>query len=183
MTTTASLIEGLEQRCAEYGKNAQTLREQLATVEDLERACRILLADIKRNAKPADGPRGLHAHIRPSQLAHCKSQTEAWIEIARRSGGFARPSDAAQLFLEAGLSQGKRRSVVSTGTNYMIDSDDWQRTEAGTFRYLAYDPQNDDGPGEDQWLEEHSMNANGVALPLISPDGAELAVGRVQTTA
>ena len=184
MTTTNDLIDGLAQRYEEYHAKSILLRQELAEAEKMEQACILLLADIKRTAKPADGIRGLHAHIRPSQIAHCETQIEAWIEIARRSGGFARPVDGAQILLDAGLSKGKRRSLVSSGAKYMIDSDDWERTDAGTYQYVGFaasEGSDHDGQGDEQWPAELYPSGDGDASPhTYRANGAtEVAVGRI----
>ena len=168
MTTTNDLIDGLAQRYEEYHAKSTLLRKELAEAEKMEEACRLLLADIKRTSKPADGSRGLHAHIRPSHIARCETQIEAWIEISSRSGGLVRPVDGAQLLLDAGLSTGKRRSLVSSGAKYMIDSDDWERTVPGTYRYLGFaaseEPDHDRQEGE-QWPEQSYPTDDGDVSP------------------
>ena len=185
MTTNIHIVDGLTQRCDEYSAKAVLLRKELNEIEDLERACRLLLADIKRNAKSGDGGQGLHAHVRPSHLAHCTTQMQAWVEIACRSGGFARPSDGAQLIVDAGLSTSKRRSVVSSGAKCMIDSDEWERTSAGTYRYLGHVGDEDPGPDgskeEQQWPAESYPTGDGDASPRTCPanEATVVALGRI----
>ena len=166
MSTNTILIDGLTEQHDLYRERVAQLRQELDTAEELERSCRLLLTDLKRNARPGEGGQGLHAHIRPEHLSHCSNQIEAWIEIARLSGGFARPTDGAQAIIDAGLSNAKRRSVISSGAKIMIDSEDWERTDAGTYRYLKYveDGSPDtDGAVEDDasWPAELYPSANG----------------------
>lgn len=168
MNTNIMLIDGLTQLHDQYRERVARLRQELDAAEELEGACRLLLTNIKRNVQPGDGGQGLHAHIRPEHLAHCTNQNEAWIEIARLSGGFARPTDGAQAIIDAGLSNTKRRSVISSGAKIMIDSEDWERTDPGTYRYLKYVQDNSpgqDGAVEDEaWPAELYPSANGDVL-------------------
>ena len=183
MTNSTTLIDGLTQQHDLYRERADQLRRELEAAEELERSCRLLLADLKRKAKAGDGGQGLHAHIRPEHLAHCTNQNDAWVEIARLSGGFARPVDGAQAILDAGLSKAKRRSIVSSGAKIMIDSEDWERTDAGTYRYLKYvkeeSPRPDSATEDDAWPAELYPNANGdISSPSCrenqeTPDVAE----------
>ena len=183
MTTYTTLIDGLTRQHDLYRERADQLRRELDAAEELERSCLLLLANLKRNASQGDGGQGLHTHIRPEHLAHCANQIDAWIEIARRSGGFARPVDGAQVILDAGLSKAKRRSVVSSGAKIMIDSEDWERTDAGTYRYLKYVEGNSPGPDpameNDSWPAELYPTANGdVSHPTYrgnqeTPDAVE----------
>ena len=114
-TTISDLEEALADVCA----REELLERELEDARSAKEAFRYVLAVLNRTRNPTAKPIGIHGHIRPSQIRHYKNQIEAWEEIARLSDGIARPSDGAQLLIDAGLSKGKRRSVVSTASNHM----------------------------------------------------------------
>ena len=76
--------------------------------------------------------------IRPSDIAHCKTQRAALYEIARLNEGIVRATEAGDLIIAAGLTDAKRASVIATTHRFMSHSNDWEWTEPGTFRLKTF---------------------------------------------
>ena len=138
--TTLEELEGIYER---HSKRAEKLKEELGKEAAILDACRVMISTIEeengpnRTSVPNTG--GLHSHIRSSQIGHCKNQIEGWETIANLSGGLVRPSEGAQLLIDAKLSNAQRRSLVSTATNFMINSAEWDRVKSGTYKWLKFD--------------------------------------------
>lgn len=86
------------------------------------------------------------AKVTAADIAHCQTQRAALREIANLNDGIVRATSAGDLILAAGLSKGTRASIMTTIHRYMIQSDDWEWTEPGTFRLKTFDPQGPDHP-------------------------------------
>jgi hypothetical protein len=161
----------------------ELLIQELADARTDKEAFHRVIAALNQKGNPAARAPGMHDHIRLSQIRDCKNQIEGWEQLARLSGGFARPSDGAQLLIDAGLSKGKRRSVVSTASNHMSNSDDWERTDAGTYRWVLYGASDHDPAGQegDEWPAELYPTGDGDASPhTYRANGeTEVAVGRI----
>ena len=87
---------------------------------------------------------GRHSHIGPDDIAHCPTQHAALQEIARLSGGLANATSAADVLLGAGMTQAKKRSLVSTLGNFLSDEDVWEWVEPGVYRLRNFDPPSDE---------------------------------------
>ena len=87
-----------------------------------------------------------HNHLGPQDITHCTSQHEALKEIARLSGGLVNPTEAASIVLDAGLSRGKKSSVVSTLSGYLSKDDTWEWVDAGVYRLRETAPVDEGGP-------------------------------------
>ena len=179
VTTIEELEAGFAAACA----REELLMQELADARTEKEAFQCVIAALIREGNPMAKTAGIHDHIRLSQIKDCNNQIEGWERIARLSNGFARPSDGAQLMIDAGLSKGKRRSVVSTASNHMSNSDDWERTEAGTYRWLLYgaSDHNPDGQEGDEWPAELYPTGDGDASLRTYPanEATEVAVGRI----
>ncbi len=79
--------------------------------------------------------------VAAADIAHCKTQRAALYEIAKLNDGTVRATSAGDLIIAAGLSDGKRASVIATTHRFMSLSDEWEWTEPGTFRLKAFTPQ------------------------------------------
>ena len=64
----------------------------------------------------------MHAVIGPSQIIHCKTQREAWVQIARLSGGCAKPSEGAALMIDVELGKTTRREVASSTSIWITNN-------------------------------------------------------------
>ena len=179
VTTMEELQAGFADACA----REELLIQELADARTDKEAFHRVIAALNQKGNPAARAPGMHDHIRLSQIRDCKNQIEGWEQLARLSGGFARPSDGAQLLIDAGLSKGKRRSVVSTASNHMSNSDDWERTDAGTYRWVLYGASDHDPAGQegDEWPAELYPTGDGDASPhTYRANGeTEVAVGRI----
>lgn len=166
-------------------RKVQVLEQELVRVKNEMAACELLLSNHKTNGNAKGSETLAHAHIRPNTLVRCTSHMDAFREIARRSGGVVRMSEAGRLVKEAGLTKGKASSITSSMYTRLNASDEWEYVEPGTFRLLAYvndDPEPNGQEGE-EWQGELSTTVNGDVSPRISPDDGALVVGRVQITA
>lgn len=79
--------------------------------------------------------------IAAADIAHCKTQRAALYEIAKLNDGTVRATGAGDLIIAAGLSDGKRASIIATAHRFMSQSDEWEWTEPGTFRLKTFAPQ------------------------------------------
>ena len=123
-----------------------------------------MLNDRRGRARPersSRGGSGLHVGIRPSQLSHCKTQREAWVEIARLSGGLVKLSEGAQLLIDAGLSQKSKRETASNGSSWMSNSDMWERVGRGLYRLVGFaaDGAPEEENAENAGLLDHNSEA------------------------
>ena len=169
MSTSDPITEELRKRWADCDKQARLLEAELEEITKTMDAYQRVMADRSRNHVGTSGSTGLHAHIRPSQVAHCKTQRAAWEEIARLSGGFAKPSEGVQLIVDLGLTKSNRRGAISSASNMMSNSDDWERSEVGIYRLLKNGDQEVDDvviEGDNRWPEESCPTDSGdVSLP------------------
>ena len=176
MTTTNIVTDRLRQQWNEYRKTAERLETELDAVKTKMDAYQHVLADLNRKPQPASGGTGLHATIMPSQLVHCPTQREGWVEIARLSGGFVKPTEGAQLLVDIGLSKKNRRQVASNGASWMSNSDRWERSDKGLYRLLEHDAggsPNDENKGDDERHEEsHQTDSGGASRPSYQDDMA-----------
>ena len=179
VTTIKELEAGFADACA----REELLIQELADARTAKEAFQYVIAVLVQEGNLAAKTAGIHGHIRLSQINDCKNQIEGWERIAQLSNGFARPSDGAQLLIEAGLSKGRRRSVVSTASNHMSNSDDWERTEAGTYRWLLYgaSDHNPDVQDGEPWLAESYVTGDGDESPRTCPanEATVVALGRI----
>ena len=78
------------------------------------------------------------AGVSPQDIAHCKTQREALVELARLNNGVVRVKDAANILRESGHAKGKATSARSTVHNLVSkDTDAWKWVEPGTFEYIG----------------------------------------------
>ena len=134
-TTIDDLKNEYEKICHEESKLEQELLQLRAEKDGV----RLAIDRLTRRSSSVSQVTGVHAHIKPSQIAHCKTHLAAWSEIARLSDGLAKLSDGAQLLIDAGLSKGKRRSVISSIITQMEGNDDWEKVGPSTYRWLPYE--------------------------------------------
>ena len=77
-----------------------------------------------------------HAHIKPEDLTGCKTQRAALEQIALISDGMVKVVEASQLILDAGLSKGRKASVIATSHRTMTeDEKTWTWVAPGLFSY------------------------------------------------
>ena len=177
--TTNILTDQLRERWQHLCKTAELLEQELEEVRRQADAYATVLADLNQQPRTATGGAGLHATIRPSQIAHCKTQRDAWVEIARLSGGFVKPSEGAQLLIDAGLTNKKRTDVGRNGSSWMAEDDRWEKADKGLYRRLEYAPDRspDDDDGGDEWHDESLPTGDGDASlhtcqeRWVTPDG------------
>ena len=173
-------LQDLRKIWEEANRKTQMLEEELAQSRAEQAACELIISlhTVKDNAV---GQANLHhAHILPSLLMNCATHEEAFREIAQRSYGTVRVSEASRLVHAAGLSKGKASSIVSSMSTRLANSDDWEYVDPGTFRLLAYESMdisspepNDDDIRDEQWPEESLPTGDDVASPYTSPVNGE----------
>ena len=153
------VAEMLRANREEYIRAIQVAKVELADVtKRLEllqaklKACELLLPDVEGKTGTPAGAKGIHAHIRPSDLLGVKTQREAWRKIAGLSGGVVRPTDAAQVLIDAKVTDKKYNILRSNALSWMFSSDEWERKEEGVYRWLEYEKPAD-GEGE-LWIED-----------------------------
>ena len=178
MSTSNPIIEALRERWDDCRKKAQLLKTELDELTTTMDAYQLVIADFDQNHVGASGGKGSHAHISPSQLADCKTQRQAWEQIARLSGGYARPSEGGQLIVDVELTKMNRRGAIASATNMMSNSDDWDRVGVGLYSLLSYmDSTVPDAAGEggDQLPDYLSpIDGDDVAFALRPDDLTEL---------
>lgn len=134
----ATTAEDLRRICEECDRAESQLEKELADVRAERAAAQLLLA---RHPAAHDDTRPgtlAHAHVRSSALARCSTQMEAFKEIARRSGGIVRLTEASKLVHDAGLSQGKVSSIVSSMPRKFLERGEWEWVDPGIYRLMEY---------------------------------------------
>lgn len=130
--------EELRRIWEQIDRTESRLEKELVEVREKKAACEIMLEAYAAVDKLGVETELRHAHIRPSRIAQCRTQVEAFEEIARLSRGIVRVTEASRLVHSAGLSQGKARSIASGIRHKLLESDDWELVEPGTFRLLSF---------------------------------------------
>ena len=163
MTTTDLLDDELREIRDEYRRKVELLETELVDAKKTMEAYGRVMNDRRSRPRPERGSKGgsgLHAGIRTSQLSHCKTQREAWVEIARLSGGLAKPSEGAQLLIDVGLAKKPKRETASNGSSWMSNSDRWERVGKGVYRLLEFvadGSPDEEGPGDRELVEDNSQ--------------------------
>ena len=127
----------------------EVVRKKLQTTRDFKDVFEAWC--VEKSPGPTTG--GRHGHIEPQDIAYCSTQHEALKYIARLSGGLVNPTEAASLVLAAGLSSGKRSSVVSTLSGYLSKGDAWEWMDAGVYRLRDFTPMEEDESDQTESLE------------------------------
>ena len=186
---------------AERRARAQELRQELQELEAVIEIYEKVLDDAalhRTSRRLADEEGALHLGVSASDLEGCATHGAAWIEIAKRSGGYVCPREAAYLFVEAGLSGGNRKTVISNSSKRLSPKNGWERVAPGLFRWLGYegpvglqvaeivesfvgslDAENQE---ESEWGDECSPISNGDKLGRIFPERKEIPDGLETTT-
>ena len=138
----ATTAEDLRRICEECERAETQLEKELADVRAERAAAQLLLARHPAADYEARPGTLAHAHVRLSALARCPTQMDAFKEIARRSGGIVRLTEASRLVHDAGLSQGKVSSIVSSMPRKFLERGEWEWVDSGIYRLLEYG----DGP-------------------------------------
>ena len=160
-------------------RRERDLGEELTEVRADKAAYERVIANHPIEGDEAKQAKLQHSHIRPRLLAHCATHEEAFREIANRSGGIVRVSEASRLVHDAGLSRGKVTSINSSMSNRLESHEEWEHVGPGTFRLLTYKGESANEKGDEQWLIELSTTDSGdVSLPLYQGDeGSEVSLG------
>ena len=78
-----------------------------------------------------------HSNITPKDLTGFTKLADALAEIARRHAGIVYCSEAAKLLVEAGITQAATQASANAIVHRTLNqSEEWQKTEPGVFRYL-----------------------------------------------
>ena len=137
----------------------EVVRKKLQTTRDFKDLFEAWC--VEKSPGPTTG--GRHGHIEPHDIAHCPTQQEALKYIARLSGGLVNPTEAASLVLAAGLSNGKRSSVVSTLSGYLSKGDAWEWMDAGVYRLRDFTPMEEEK--SDQADQTESLEPTITPIP------------------
>ena len=154
-------LQDLQRMWEEASRKIQILEKELTKHRAEQAACELIISIHTVKGKTAERSKLHHAHILPSQLINCTTHEEAFLEIAQRSHGIVRMSEAGRLVHAAGLSKGKASSIVSSMSTRLESSDSWEWLAPGTYRLLTYtgtdirSPEpNDNDTGDEQWPAE-----------------------------
>ena len=135
---TMTAAEELRRIWEKSHTTACQLEKQLAEI----RAGMAALETVLAHYAPVDGgtpeTTPSHGHIRTDRIASCGTHLAAFKEIAMLSGGIVRVAEASRLVHEAGMSQGKARSIASGIRHKLLASDEWEYVEPGTYRLLTF---------------------------------------------
>ena len=156
----------LWQEYEECRQKAVLLESELGEVKELMNSYRLVLEYRAGRQQGTATGSGVHAMVRPSQISHCKTQRECWLQIARLCDGYARPTEGAPLLIEAGKSDKDVRTVANNGTSWMSDNDLWVWKGPGLFRLAEYehDGASAEESGESECVEESSLAPDGGGL-------------------
>jgi hypothetical protein len=99
------------------------------------------LADQTPKPTMKDAPR--HTNITAKDLGGFTKLSDALAEIAMRNDGIVYCSEAAKLLVEAGVTQAATQASANAVIHRTLNqSDEWQKTKPGIFRYLPPSAQN-----------------------------------------
>ena len=110
-------------------------------VADLE-SCERMIPIMEGRSDPRAGGIGIHSHIRPSQLLGSTTERDAWRRMASLTEGqLVRPTDGAQLLIDAKVGGNEYRKVRSNALSWMSNSHEWASMGEGEgiYRYLGKD--------------------------------------------
>ena len=148
----------------------EVVRKKLQTTRDFKDVFEAWC--VEKSPGPTAG--GRHGHIEPQDIAHCSTQHEALKHIARLSGGLVNPTEAASLVLAAGLSNGKKSSVVATLSGYLSKDEAWEWVDAGVYRLRDFTPMEEEESVQTDQTEslEPTITTNPViSVPSSHSDG------------
>ena len=95
------------------------------------------LAGQATNSTVNETPR--HANITANELTGFTKLSDALAVIAMRHDGIVHCSEAARLLLEAGVTQAATRASANAVIHRTLNqSEEWEKTEPGVFRYLPF---------------------------------------------
>ena len=122
------------------------LRAEAARLEKRLDEVRTQIVHAEKTAEGFGGPHDLaHSFIRrewncsADEIRDCISIRDALEKMAILNGGILRPTPAAKVILEAGLTKSKEVINVSAGIYVRLkDRTEWEHSAKGEFRYLPY---------------------------------------------
>ena len=130
--------EDLQRFWDERDRKARLLEQELVEVRADMEACERLLSRYRPGSNAVSEPVLFHNHVHPSRLTDSLTQMEAFKRIALDSDGIVRVSEASRLVHAAGLSKGKASSIASSIPKRLLESDEWEYMEPGTYRLVTY---------------------------------------------
>ena len=125
-----SHIAGLREREQSLGAELAAIRLQLRNAEDTLRGLSAL-------GSPDQMTIAKEWSASAEDIEDCKNVRQALVKMASLNGGILRPSLAAKVLIDAGLTESKDLARVTPGVYARIRGrKDWEHTGKGEFRYL-----------------------------------------------
>ena len=97
------------------------------------------------------------------EIKKCRTQRDVLYVLARANRGIVDVNPASDIILKAGLSSGKKSTVVSTIHHFMTTSSDWEKISPGRFLLVAdLDSVYSEVLGPDDDVDAQVSNMNGA---------------------
>ena len=93
--------------------------------------------ELPKTEGPSDDAEPVSGVATVADIAHCKNQRAASYIIAKMNGGVIDLKTAAVVIEAAGLSKGKRSTIVSTLHSFMTKAADWDYAKPSTFKLVT----------------------------------------------
>ena len=125
--------------------HAASLRERAASLEKELAETRVRIRQIEdtiRSFGPSDGPAqdtsSKEWHGSAEDVKGCENVRQALTKLALMNGGIVRPSPAAKILIEAGLTESKVPARVTPGVYSRLKGwKDWEHSGKGQFRFIG----------------------------------------------
>ena len=127
-----SFIKHLQKRESTLAIELDEVRQALASAQTT-----IVLYSEWREVHPYQDP--AEWNCSPDDIRDCESIRVALEVMARKNQGILRPSPAAKVLMQAGLTTSTNPTNASASIYARLkESPEWDHSESGTFKYLPY---------------------------------------------
>ena len=173
-------IQHWENAAEELQRQLSDVQQRLATAQRNAQGCRAAMELCKELVDEPNPVYGIHGHLSPGDVGHCKTQLEAAAEVARQTGGIVKLADLGKLLYDTGKWKAADHNSIKRSLHGQFNmSDDWQKEgeRTGIYRLQTYT----DESGGSKWPVDSSPTGDGDASPhTYRANGeTEVAVGRI----
>ena len=130
-----------ENAAEELQRQLSDVQQRLATAQRNAQGCRAAMELCKQLVDEPNPAYGIHGHLNPGDVDHCKTQLEAAAEVARQTGGIIKLADLGKLLYDTGRWKAADHNSIKRSLHGQFNmSDDWQKEgeRTGIYRLLTY---------------------------------------------